>query len=437
MQAPHTRVERCHSQEGLQAQLHLVTLSQSAEVCKQHKAQHGRLLLGPTSYWMTGMRQGKRVRVYSWERSREHGTLWQPQLVLAGVPAWASSQALTLSSVRTLLSSTGFLWEATPWPPKASTGHMHGPFFVSQPKPACKVSEMHNGNCSLAACECSGALTLYFIARYNILEALTDQQLFQVVKFKYLHFTDAEPDLERLRDLPKAKNKNWCPILNGKSSAAVCSFPLSLSEGRISPQDLTQLFLKVEKTKAHLSLPIRANSWLSCFLLPALHHLLVKHSPHDANHYALPSVPNPTVSAGIRHHPSFLIPTPSYFQLHHTYVCVGYFSPSVSHLDWYSRNNQIINNILSLLALYKLFIWACPSKTACYCFSNKYHCSWKTNAHMAAPQRKTCKYRILEDKFVSLFPLSLWTCSAERQPKGISKIRYGLRAQIFQAQVPK
>lgn len=86
-----------------------------------------------------------------------------------------------------------------------------------------------------------------------------------------------------------------------------------------------QHFLEVEKTKAHLFLPIHANSWLSCFLLPALHHLLVKCSQHDANHYALPSVPTSTVSAGIRHHPSFLIPTPSYFHLHHTYL--GYFSP--------------------------------------------------------------------------------------------------------------
>lgn len=66
---------------------------------------------------------------------------------------------------------------------------------------------MHNGNCSLAASECSGTATLYFIALYNILEALTNQKLFQVVKFKYPHFTDAEPDPERLKDLTKAKKK--------------------------------------------------------------------------------------------------------------------------------------------------------------------------------------------------------------------------------------
>lgn len=76
------------SQEGPQAQLHLVTPSQSAEVCKQHNAQHGKLLLGPTSYQLIGKRQGKRgkrLRVCSWKRSREHDTLWQPQLVLTSV----------------------------------------------------------------------------------------------------------------------------------------------------------------------------------------------------------------------------------------------------------------------------------------------------------------------------------------------------------------
>lgn len=116
------------------------------------------------------------------------------------------------------------------------------------------------------------------------------------------------------------------------------------------------------------------------------------------------------MSAGIRHHPSFLIPTPSYFHLHHTYLCVGFFSPSVSHLRLVLRKqpNKKINNILSLLALYKLFIWASLCKTVRYCFSNKHHCSWKTNAHTAAPQRKTCKYRIL-DRQLS-WKLNLYLC---------------------------
>lgn len=47
--------------------------------------------------------------------------------------------------------------------------------------------------------------TLYFIALYSILQALTNQQLFQVVNFNYHNFIGAEPDPGSLRDLPKAE----------------------------------------------------------------------------------------------------------------------------------------------------------------------------------------------------------------------------------------
>lgn len=46
---------------------------------------------------------------------------------------------------------------------------------------------------------------LCFIALCSILQALTNQQLFQVVKFNCPHFTGAEPDPDRLRDSPRAK----------------------------------------------------------------------------------------------------------------------------------------------------------------------------------------------------------------------------------------
>lgn len=44
----------------------------------------------------------------------------------------------------------------------------------------------HYRNCSPAASECYWALTLHFIVLYSILQALNNQQLFQVVKFNYL-----------------------------------------------------------------------------------------------------------------------------------------------------------------------------------------------------------------------------------------------------------
>lgn len=47
--------------------------------------------------------------------------------------------------------------------------------------------------------------TLYFMALYRILQALTNQQLLHVVKLNYPHFTGAQPDPGRLRDLPKAE----------------------------------------------------------------------------------------------------------------------------------------------------------------------------------------------------------------------------------------
>lgn len=81
---------------------------------------------------------------------------------------------------------------------------------------------------------------LCFIALCSISQALTNQQLFQVVKFNCPHFTGAEPDPERLRDSPRAKKTNWCPILDCKSEATVCNFsqrPLKLS---ISPHLLLQ-----------------------------------------------------------------------------------------------------------------------------------------------------------------------------------------------------
>lgn len=81
---------------------------------------------------------------------------------------------------------------------------------------------------------------LCFIALCSILQTLTNQQLFQVVKFNCPHFTGAEPNPARLKDSPRAKKTNWCPILDCKSEATVCNLSPSPLKHSISPHLLLQ-----------------------------------------------------------------------------------------------------------------------------------------------------------------------------------------------------
>jgi len=113
--------------------------------------------------------------------------------------------------------------------------------------------------------------TLYFTALYSILQALTNQQPFQVVKYNCPHFTGAEPDPGRLRDLPKAEKtigvQSW--TINQELLYVTSSQVLQNS---IPPHVLLQykLLLKTEQAQAHPFAPFIAMGWSSCFFVHQL-----------------------------------------------------------------------------------------------------------------------------------------------------------------------